>query len=197
MKKALVLLSGGPDSAALVHWANEKGYDVSTLNFNLGDSKSKARVHAAESISKRITDSAYYVDLKTTKNISPSVLVTLAADYALKINADKLFYGIHKNDTVNKEGISYFNNTLSETISLKAGKNFHVEAPFLYYSQSEVLNLGEYLDTDFSETWSCKNRTDSHCGYCDSCVERIKHFSEAGVTDDTNYHLEKTLFFYR
>lgn len=69
------------------------------------------------------------------------------------------------------------------------GARFHIHAPLLRLSKSEIIQKGVELGIDYGLTVSCY-RADAQgraCGKCDSCVYRKKGFKEAGVSDPTRY----------
>lgn len=215
MKKALVLLSGGPDSSALAYWANNEGYEVHTINLDFGEKESKAQKQVSELISKRISKSHHYVDfsksfndlyssddpihifrmgedgpISSVKPFGAGIGLTLAASYALEIGADELFYGIHKDDKIFRENNPMFFNILSQAISLEAGKTFSIKTPFLHLDKFEVFNIGEQLGLDLSETWSCASNSEIQCGYCVPCKNRMDAFKSAEIVDETPYYKE-------
>lgn len=62
-----------------------------------------------------------------------------------------------------------------------------LHAPFVGMSKTAIVSLGAELGVPFVRTWSCYLGGDVHCGRCGTCVERREAFSEAGVTDPTEY----------
>lgn len=53
--------------------------------------------------------------------------------------------------------------------------------------KSEVVMLGQYLDVDYSKTWSCDNGLEKHCGVCGACWLHHNAFIQAGLEDPTEY----------
>jgi len=43
------------------------------------------------------------------------------------------------------------------------------------------------LDAPFEKTWSCYNGGEKACGYCDSCILRLKGFKQAKINDPIKY----------
>jgi 7-cyano-7-deazaguanine synthase len=67
-------------------------------------------------------------------------------------------------------------------------------APFVHSSKTDICRLGEVLGVDWSETWSCYEGGEEHCGRCGTCVERREAFRDAGVEDPTRYLDEQYAF---
>jgi 7-cyano-7-deazaguanine synthase len=53
--------------------------------------------------------------------------------------------------------------------------------------KSEIILTGVELNAPLHLTWSCYKNTDRACGVCDSCVLRLRGFTEAGVEDPVEY----------
>ena len=60
-------------------------------------------------------------------------------------------------------------------------------APFLGTDKTGIVTQGAKLGVDFSQTWSCYEGGEIHCGQCGTCVERKEAFSLAKVADPTIY----------
>lgn len=73
----------------------------------------------------------------------------------------------------------------------RLGCGVAVGAPFVGMWKSEICALGSMLDAPLAFSWSCYEGGDRHanrhCGRCGTCVERAEAFSDAGVTDPTDY----------
>jgi 7-cyano-7-deazaguanine synthase len=64
-----------------------------------------------------------------------------------------------------------------------------IETPLIQMSKSEIITTGHGLGVDYSLTISCYDPDvqGRSCGKCDSCLHRIKGFTEAGIPDPTPY----------
>lgn len=75
---------------------------------------------------------------------------------------------------------------MARAISLALGDRFEVLAPFQALRKEDVIRLAAAAPLELS--FSCIHPLDSrHCGRCNKCGERRKHFSLAGITDKTVY----------
>lgn len=128
MKKAVVLLSGGLDSAVTLFYAINSGYKCFALTFNYGQ-KNFAEVKRARTIARKanipievvrlklpwkgssLTDRALSIPVnRTIKEIASgvpstyvparnSIFLSIAASYAESIGAGAIFIGAHSDDS--------------------------------------------------------------------------------------------------
>ena len=56
---------------------------------------------------------------------------------------------------------------------------FEVWTPVIGMSKAQVIMRGHDLGVPVTETYSCYNGGETHCGACDSCILRNKGFEEA------------------
>ena len=59
--------------------------------------------------------------------------------------------------------------------------------------KSDIVKKGLSLGAPMHLTWSCYKEEDEACGECDSCLLRLRGFSEAGVADPIPYRRRKDL----
>lgn len=62
-----------------------------------------------------------------------------------------------------------------------------LQAPFVHNTKTDICRLGAKLGVDWTQTWSCYEGGDAHCGRCGTCVERREAFRDAEVDDPTTY----------
>jgi len=69
------------------------------------------------------------------------------------------------------------------------GARFHIRAPLIRSSKSEIIGKAIELNVDLSLTHSCYDPSPGGlaCGECDSCLLRLKGFREAGIKDPIRY----------
>jgi len=77
-------------------------------------------------------------------------------------------------------------------LATKAGVEKHhitIHSPLINMTKAEIIKTGIDLGVDYSLTSSCYDPTNEGlaCGRCDSCVLRLKGFSEAGIQDPVRY----------
>ncbi|MDE2234066.1 MAG: 7-cyano-7-deazaguanine synthase QueC [Gammaproteobacteria bacterium] len=221
MKKAVVLLSGGLDSATTLAIASREGYSCFALSLAYGQRHS-AELAAAARIAQRfevfehktlsadlaslggsaLTDTGIPVPNRPSTGIPVTyvparntLLLALALGWAETLSAWDIFIGVNAVDysgypDCRPEFIGAFE-TLAN-LATKAGvegRRFHIHAPLLQLSKSEIIRQGIALGVDYSSTVSCYKADSAGraCGRCDSCRLRKQGFMEAGIADPTRY----------
>lgn len=131
------------------------------------------------------------------------IMASIAAGYAISMNAEFLALGVHAGDhfiypdcrprffyalnaaiVTGNEGFGTIP-TLEEGVEVQK----FVHTPFINWTKADIAREAGELDLDFSTTWSCYKGGDIHCGKCGTCVERLEAIAEAGLTgrDTTIY----------
>jgi len=59
--------------------------------------------------------------------------------------------------------------------------------PVITLKKSEIIRRGIELGAPLHLTWSCYQNEDTACGVCDSCLLRLRAFSEAAAADPIPY----------
>jgi 7-cyano-7-deazaguanine synthase len=62
-----------------------------------------------------------------------------------------------------------------------------IVTPVISMRKSEIVRRGIQLNAPLHLTWSCYQSQDVACGVCDSCLLRLRAFSDAGVPDPIGY----------
>jgi len=78
----------------------------------------------------------------------------------------------------------------------KPETRIEIKTPVIALKKSEIVELGEKLESPFELTWSCYRNSDAACGDCDSCALRLRAFRAAGVVDPIPYVLDSKRFAY-
>jgi len=62
-----------------------------------------------------------------------------------------------------------------------------IVTPVIRLKKSEIIRKASQLGAPLQLTWSCYQNEEEACGVCDSCLLRLRAFSEAGVADPIPY----------
>ena len=211
-RKAVVLLSGGLDSATTLYIAQKEGFSCFCLIFDYGQ-RHRREIESAKRIARRagcrfriikinlpwkgssLLDKKAFIP-KRVKGIPSTyvpgrniIFLSFALSYAKAIGASKIFIGAHTEDysgypDCRPEFYRAFN--LASARGTKAGienKKIEIKTPLINKSKAQIIEMGRTLGVPFQLTWSCYRGGRHPCGVCDSCYFRAKGFKEAGIKD--------------
>ena len=125
------------------------------------------------------------------------VFLSIAASIAESRGAKAIFIASNSVDfsgypDCTPEFISAFQRTLDVgTKSGMEGLGIRVEAPIITKSKAEIVREAVRLKVPLEDTWSCYKGGVKACGRCDSCLLRLKGFSEAGLIDPLEYEVKQ------
>lgn len=214
--KAIVLLSGGIDSATCLYWTKSMNYDLYALTFNYYDRWLK-EIEATKELCKRANvkelievdvpfikeafnvlgyEGEYVKDNDKrwpfyipAKNL---MFYSMAAHHAEYMNAKWIVGGHNKHDAqfftdANPDYMSSLNELLREGCMLCDGVNYEIVLPLVNMDRLEVIQLALKLKVPLEVTWSCHVKTEKHCGECYGCTSRKQGFNTLGIEDPTEY----------
>jgi 7-cyano-7-deazaguanine synthase len=213
MKKAIVLLSGGLDSATTLYLAKKKGYKVSCLIFDY-EQRHRKEVGCAVQIAKwakcaykvlkislpwkgsALLDRKIAVPSRFSSGIPATyvparntIFLSFALSFAEAVGARDIFIGANAIDFSGYPDCrpAYYRafNSLSK-LATKAGlenKAIKIHTPLIKRTKKEIVLLAKSLKVPLELTWSCYRGGKKPCGVCDSCRLRKSGFIKAGVVD--------------
>ena len=204
MKNAVVLLSGGMDSAVVLAIAREQGFAVHALSVDYGQ-RHPAELEAAARVAKAqgaVAHKTVSVDLRSiggsalTDDIDVpeggehsegevpvtyvparnTIMLSIALGWAEVLGAADIFCGVNAVD------YSGYPDCRPEFIAA-----FQSLANLA--TQAGVEGAGIRVGVDFAATVSCysADQAGRACGRCDACLLRAEGFAGAGVADPTRY----------
>jgi 7-cyano-7-deazaguanine synthase len=215
--KAIVLLSGGMDSATLLASVIAGGTDVETLSFCYG---SKHNVY--ENLAARLL-AAYYrvphslIDLSAlaphlesnllknggaipeghyqasnmSQTVVPgrnSIFIAIASGVAWSKGAEEVYIGAHSGDhVIYPDCRPEYVNAMQEAMTLGSGGKVMLKAPFLHGDKTSILKTGFELNVPYQFTRTCYKDQEISCGRCGACQERLEAFEAHGVVDPLPY----------
>jgi 7-cyano-7-deazaguanine synthase len=226
VKPAVVLLSGGLDSATAAAIAREQGFVLYALSVNYGQ-RHRVELEAARRVAQSLGAAHHAVLVVDLAQLGGSaltdaidvpkdrsddamadgipvtyvparntVLLSLALAYAEVVGASDIFVGVNAIDysgypDCRPEFIEAFAAmaNLATKASVEGGLKFTIHAPLIAMTKAEIIRRGVQLGVDYGLTHSCydPDLSGAACGRCDSCLLRLKGFSEAGIADPVKY----------
>lgn len=116
------------------------------------------------------------------------IMLAVAGGWAMGQRADRLAYGAHTGDhTIYPDCRPEFVQAMQGALALADWHRVELVSPFLSFTKADIVARGAELGVDFTQTWSCYEGGDVHCGACGTCYERREAFGAAGVPDPTEY----------
>ncbi|GGC06809.1 7-cyano-7-deazaguanine synthase [Cellulomonas carbonis] len=199
-----VLLSGGPDSAVLVHDLVRRGDDVVAIHLELGVAESPAALRCATAVSAALGIELVRLDLtpggarevraglvpgRAGRAAEPAFggALSVAATTAATLGAHVLACGVHHGEAVFRGNQRHAFDALAASVSIDVGRHLVITTPYLGMTKAEVLLRGVALGVDVASTWSCTEGSTVHCGRCPACATRRAAFGDAGLVDTTPY----------
>lgn len=190
-KRAILLLSGGLDSAVLL-WTIKDDYEVTAITAKYGAENTR-EVKAAAEISKMagikrhiIIDLGFLKEVheteggKVPKGVPPTyipsrnlILFGIAAHYAELIGASRILTGHISSDAFpdsKKEFIDAVNYAISVGSFLRNDESPIILAPFLSMQKEEIVRKAAELGVPLHLTWSCHLNGEAPCGLCEGCL---------------------------
>lgn len=210
-KKAVVLLSGGLDSATVLYYAKKRGYDCHCLLFDYGQRHGR-ELGSAKKIAKLARCPFTVVSIRLPwrgstllekgKKFSPkklsAVVKTLPATYVPGRNTIFISFALSLAETMGAGTVFIGANAVDfsgypdcrpvyydawNRLLRSLGTKIAVRIPLLRLNKAQIVRLGTRLGVPYAHTWSCYQGGKESCGVCDSCRFRAKGFAEAGIKE--------------
>jgi len=195
---AIVLLSGGLDSAVALWWAKRK-WRTYALTFRYGKLNSN-EVRSAKRLAGRARTAGHFiVDVGFLKQISElrkrlagqklelkrfpptfvpgrnTIFLGIAAHYAEIYNMRYIVTGHIGRDPFPDSKPAYLramNAALSQAAWLRKNRGVKIIVPFARSDKEDVVGLGARLKVPFELTWSCHRNGKKPCRTCQGCLDR-------------------------
>jgi 7-cyano-7-deazaguanine synthase len=210
--KALVMLSGGLDSATCLYWAKEKFSDISTITFNyfgrlVQEKRAAAKLVKAAGINDHIeidlpfvreaadfgngrlknpdSDSGWLSSYVPARNM---IFYSITAHYAEYLGAKWIIGGHNLHDVkffkdASKSYIDKLNTLFREGCLLCDGQAYQILLPLAEMNRKQIIRLAIHLKAPIELTWSCHREGSVHCGKCYACRQRLEAFDVLGLQD--------------
>jgi 7-cyano-7-deazaguanine synthase len=217
MSKAIVLLSGGMDSAVTAAVARRENEEVIALNAYYGQKHSVERECARKLVGLLKLDGYIELDLSfifthmrssllRLSNIPiddnqpknevgatyvpgrNSIFLSIAAGIADSMGAQFVYYGAHQEDHAGYPDCrAEYFVAIRDALRLGTKNEVVLKAPFITKPKSYIVRTGIELGVPFEHTHSCYRGERPACGTCPTCQIRLQAFAEAGIEDPLPY----------
>ena len=209
--KALVMLSGGLDSATCLYWAKQRFPEVLAITFNYSGRLVNEKRATASLAKSAGVEELIEVDLPFVKEASdfyngpmkkrdsdgrwssyvPArnlIFYSIAAHYAEYLGARRIVGGHNLHDIeffkdASSDYIKKLNTLFKAGCLLCNGKVYKILLPLAKKNRKEIVKLAIKLRIPIENTWSCHNEGDFHCGKCYACKQRLGAFRFLGLDD--------------
>ena len=201
-RRAVVLLSGGVDSATVLALALRDGFEVHAISFHYGQR------HVVELDAARRLVEHYEVTQHIVVAIDPTVFggavltggdqhygpdtapatyvparntlfLSYAVAWAETLGAGEVFVGPNADDAAGypdcrEPYLRAFERVAAIGTQVGATRGLTIHAPLVYLSKREVVDLARSVEVPLELTWSCYFPTASGqpCRQCDACQQR-------------------------
>jgi 7-cyano-7-deazaguanine synthase len=199
------------DSATLIAWAADQGYDQFAFFVDYGQDNLDREFACARINTQEFSVPMEVVNIRSLREsfvgcfpfplnlydclvknplgqITTFAMSTLVAGIGVLADRHTLMLGVHHTDIELRPVLRKSMDTLEDIVnhiveSFTDDEHFKLMLPFGDMNRSEVIKIGQRLGVDYVNTWSCHENTGFPCGRCEGCEERREAFSLADVTD--------------
>ena len=184
MRKAVVLVSGGLDSAVALAWAKER-FAVTALSFDVAG-RPRREAKACDAVVKharvpmlRVKTPFLRPQLSGYVPARNLVFHAIALSQAEERGADAVVAGHNLSDASAFDDArpAYFRRVES------LGQGIRILLPFARFTDAEVIALGTRMGVPLRLTWSCYRDRARPCRRCSACRGRLQSFRNAGMED--------------
>lgn len=123
-----------------------------------------------------------------------AIMINIAAGYAMTIGAKDMYMGAHAGDHyIYPDCRPEFFEAQARVLAISGETPINILTPFLHMDKAAIMRVGNNLDIDYVDAWTCydpQNFEDTDlvpCGECGSCVERIEAVNLSHAIDTTVY----------
>ena len=184
MSRAVVLVSGGIDSAVALAWAQER-FQVTALSFGIAGRPRREAAACARVVKQArvpmVRVETPFLRPRSSGYVPARNLVfhAIALSVAEERGAEAVVAGHNLSDAAAFDDArpAYFRRVQS------LGKGVRIVLPFARYTDADVIALGRRLGVPLGLTWSCYRDGARPCRRCSACRGRLESFRNAGMED--------------
>ena len=217
MDRAVILFSGGLDSATCLWWAKRQRWELNTISYNYFR-RTDREIRSAENLVKtaevrehKTIDIPFLRDIEDILKFSSTplpeglesrssayiparnlVFYGMAASWAETLGAAKIVGGHNRMDfDLFPDSTPKFFEVINEVLRVGtwSGKDGKLEIirPLEKLDKAGILKLAIELRVPLELTWSCYRGRERACGTCDACIKRLRAFEEINMEDPLDY----------
>jgi 7-cyano-7-deazaguanine synthase len=214
MKKAIIALSGGIDSAVAAAIAKKEGYELYFLTVNYGQKNIRKELYNSRKLASyfgvkehKIINMKWLGELGSSgitdinihfENVSDdfiyvpyrnTCIIDACVAWAETMDADVIYTGSEAGPWICPDNSPEYYERINELVShsTKINKKLKVVAPLNYSDKEGNIRKGIELNVPFKYTWTCVARADKACGICQPCRDRLEAFKKVGMKDPIKY----------
>jgi 7-cyano-7-deazaguanine synthase len=210
MTAAVVLLSGGLDSAVALYWARGQGFRLHALEIEYHRRPPRERA-CSEALARATDAERLVVHLPFLREAEDQpadrrpaalsgaprgylparnlVFYSIAAHCAESLGASIIVGGHNRPDgerfpDARRGFFDALERLFADGLWSARERPLRVALPLAAMDKTAALRLGLDLGVPFAQTWSCyEDDAERPCGRCPSCVERARAFEAVGLSD--------------
>jgi len=209
-QRALVLLSGGLDSATCLYWAKKRFSVVYAITFNYKD-RGKREKNAALRIANEANirnlieldvpfiRENFHTHSDTLAKDSDSrwsayiparnlIFYSIALYYAENLRVRSIVGGHNRHDghffrDATQSYLQKLTRLFREGSKTQGRRPTNIVLPLGSMCRKRIIILAVKLGVPIKLTWSCHKNGNTHCGSCYACIERLQSFKSLGIDD--------------
>ena len=212
---AIVLLSGGQDSATCLAIAKQKYRNIHCICFDYGQ-RHRIEINASQALAKKAEASFQLIDIQFMATLSNSAMIhsdqpieqkegelpttfvpgrnalflTVAAMVAHQKQINVVYTGVCQTDYSGYPDCrESFIQSQMNTINLAMDSALQIETPLMHLTKADTVGLMHRLGCLdwYKLSHTCYEGTVPACGQCPACKLRLNGFKEAGFDDPLAY----------
>ena len=181
--KAIILLSGGIDSMACISFYLNEGDEVECIFCDYGQPGCKEEYESANRVANFFNIKLHNIKIhdlqipKTGEIFGRNALLVISALCYYGKGNYKIIIGIH-NGTTYSDCTELFVSMINRVIDCYANGTVLLEAPFINWYKSDIVEYCKSNSLPISLTYSCEAGSSPPCGTCLSCLDRKEFLNE-------------------
>ena len=174
---AIVLLSGGIDSAACAWFLRDHGHSVRGLFVDYGQRAAPLEKNSAEALSKVLEIALDCVSLTSPVEFGAgetpgrNAFLVFTALLTSRLHSGVIAVGIHSG-TPYYDCSTAFVQSIDRLLAEHTDGRIRLSTPFITWNKKNIFDYYTTSGLPIELTYSCENGQTSTCGICLSCLDR-------------------------